>query len=68
MACRYRIQLLRTPGLEPVHEQWLPSVELWEVAEANERLHQAALPLCWKVVQKVQDELAAPMVAASYGA
>lgn len=67
MAHRYRIQLLRTPSLEPVHEQWLPAVELWELAEANERLHQAALPLCWRVTQRVQDEPAAPMVAASYG-
>jgi hypothetical protein len=58
---RCQIQLLDLRTHSPVDPKWAPSVELWEVVEANSRLERSGLPMRWQVVKD------APRVAASYG-
>ena len=58
---RRRIQLLDLRTHRPIDASWAPSVELWEVVDANSRMEKAGIPMRWQVVKD------APRVAASYG-
>lgn len=45
---RRRIQLIDLRTRQPVDQGWTPSVEPWEIEDANSRMEQAGLPMRWQ--------------------
>lgn len=47
-----RIQLVDTRRMKPIDGGWKPTVQLWEVVEANERMAQYSPTWRWRIVKE----------------